>query len=192
MRNNLNKPRLQKRTRGSEICRLLEVVGRLVNLTRHLLSHDFIELFHNCKHRIFPIIAPLYSEGHSIRNIAKLTGIPATTINSVLKKNGVQLRTNKSATVKELFQQKFKSSTPPPFGFTYIGGQLEKDTKEFPTLLIIHKQWQLNLTATAITHHLNRLKIKSRMQRRWSRNAIIKIIKRFEDGTITIKKGDSK
>jgi hypothetical protein len=109
-----------------------------------------------------------------------------------LKKNGVQLRPNRSATIKELFQQKFTSSTPPPFGFTYIGGQLEKDTREYPTLLIIHQQWKLGQTATAITHHLNRLKIRTRMQKSWSRNAIIKIIKRFEDGSITIKKGDSK
>lgn len=154
--------------------------------------HDFIELFQKSKRRVFPVIAPLYSEGHSIRNIAKLTGIPATTINTILKKNGVHLRSNRSATVKELFQQKFRSSTPPPYGFTYIGAKLEKDTKEYPTLLIIYQQWQLGHTATAIAHHLNRLKVKTRMQKTWSRNAIIKIIKRFEDGTIIIKKGDLK
>lgn len=166
------------------------MVGRHEELAHQQLSHDFIELFQKSKHRIFHIIQPLYSEGHSIRDIAKLTGIPATTINTVLKKNGVHLRSNRSATIKEIFQHKFRSSTPPPFGFTYIGGELEKDTREYPTLLIIHQQWRLGHTATAITHHLNRLKIKTRMQKSWSRNAIIKIIKRFEDGTVTIRKGE--
>ena len=165
------------------------MVGDHERLANPVDYHDFIELFQKRKNRIFPIINSLYSKGHSIRNIAKLTGVPATTINTILKKNGVQLRSNRAATVKELFQQKFTSSTPPPYGFAYIDGRIEKDAREYSTLLIIHQQWQLGITATAISHHLNKLKIKSRTGKNWSRNAIIKIIKRFEDGTITIKKG---
>lgn len=118
-----------------------------------------------------------------------MTGIPYTTLNTELKKNKVQLRTNKSVSPSVVFQQKFKSSTPPPYGFTYIGGQLEKDAREYSNLLIIHRQWQLGQSATAIAKHLNSKKIKSRNQKNWSRNVILNIIERLEKKIIVIERG---
>ncbi len=117
-----------------------------------------------------------------------MTGIPWTTIRDELKKNGVTLRPNKSVSTKDIFQQKFKSSTPPPYGFTYIGGQLEKDAREYSALLVIHQQWQLGKTASAIFRYLNKQGFKTRMQKEWSRNAVLNILQRFEDKTITINK----
>ncbi len=152
-------------------------------------DHDFIELFQNSKHRIFSIAAPLYQDGHSLKEISAMTGISYSTLNDELKKNNVQLRPNKSVSSSVVFQQKFKSSTPPPYGFTYMGGQLEKDGREYPTLLIIHRQWQLGQSATAIANHLNGKKLKSRSQKTWSRNVILNIIERLENKTIAIERG---
>ena len=120
-----------------------------------------------------------------------MTGIPYTTLNTELKKNKVQLRPNKSVSPSIVFQQKFKSSTPPPYGFTYIGGHLEKDAREYPNLLIIHRQWQLGQSATAIANHLNSRKLKSRSQTTWSRNVILNIIERLENKTIVIERGQT-
>ena len=151
-------------------------------------DHDFIELFQNSKHRIFATAAPLYQGGHSLREISTMTGIPYTTLNSELKKNKVQLRPNKSVSPAVVFQQKFKSSTAPPYGFTYMGGRLEKDAREYSTLLVIHHHWQLGQSASAISHYLNSKKLKSRSQKAWSRNVILKIIERLENKTIVIER----
>ena len=152
-------------------------------------DHDFIELFQNSKHRIFSVAAPLYREGHSLNEISAMTGIPYSTLNDELKKNKVQLRPNRNVSSRVVFQQKFKSSTPPPYGFTYMGGQLEKDPREYSTLLVIHRQWQLGVSATAIANHLNSKKLKSRSQKTWSRNVILNIIERLENKTIVIERG---
>jgi hypothetical protein len=164
------------------------MVGESIQQTRLSLSHDFIELFQKSKHRIFSIVGPLYSEGHSLNDMVKMTGIPYSTINQVLRKNGVQMRPKGSVSSKQIFQQKIKSSTPPPFGFTYLGGQLEKDSKEYPTLLVIYQQWRLRQTASAIVRHMNSKGFKTRQLKSWSRTAICNIMKRFEDGTININK----
>ena len=66
-------------------------------------------------------------EGHSLNEISTMTGIPYSTLNDELKKNKMQLRPNKSVSPSVVFRQKFKSSAPLPYGFTYMGGQLEKD-----------------------------------------------------------------
>ena len=118
-----------------------------------------------------------------------MTGIPYTTLNTELKRNNVQLRPNRSVSPSVVFKQKFKSSTPPPYGFTYMGGQLEKDVREYSTLLIIHRQWQLGQSATAIANHLNCKNLKSSSQKAWSRNVILNIIERLENKTIIIERG---
>ena len=118
-----------------------------------------------------------------------MIGLPYSTLSDVFKRNKMQLRPNKSVSPSVVFRQKFKSSTPPPYGFAYMGGQLEKDAREYSNLLIIHRQWQLGQSATAISHHLNSKKLKSRSQKAWSRNVILKIIERLENKTIIIERG---
>ena len=118
-----------------------------------------------------------------------MTGIPYSTLNDELKKNKMQLRPNRSVSPSVIFRQKFKNSTPPPYGFTYMGGRLEKDAREYPTLLVIHRQWQLGQSATAIANHLNSKGLKSRSQKTWSRNVILNIIERLENKTIVIERG---
>ncbi len=70
-----------------------------------------------------------------------------------------------------------------------MGGQLEKDAREYSTLLVIHHQWQLGQSATAIANHLNSKKLKSRSQKSWSRNVILNIIERLENKTVVIERG---
>ncbi len=116
-----------------------------------------------------------------------MTAIPKTTVLTELKRGGMQIRPNKSVSADVVLQQKFKSSAPPPYGFTYIGARLEKDAKEYSTLLVVHQQWQSGTSATAIAHYLNSKNFKTRMQKDWSRNVILNIIQRFENKSITLE-----
>ncbi len=71
-------------------------------------DHNFIGLIQNSKHRIFSIAAPLCRQGHSLNEISAMTGIPCTTLNSELKKNKVQLRTNRSVSFRSHFEMTLK------------------------------------------------------------------------------------
>jgi hypothetical protein len=98
----------------------------------------------------------------------------------------VTLRQNKAVSSEQILRQKFKSSTPPPFGYMYLEGRLQKDPKEFSTLQIIWKQWKLSKSATSITKYLNSKKIKTRNHKEWKRMTILNILERFENKTIIL------
>lgn len=148
--------------------------------------HDFIELFQDFISRIFEICSPLYTQGYSLEEVSKQTGFSQTTIRNHLIKGGVTLRPNKAVRSVQVLRQNFKSSTPPPYGYMYLEGKLQKDPKEFPTLQIIWQQWKLGQTATSITEYLNSKKIKTRNQKEWERTTVLNILKRFENKTIIL------
>ena len=52
----------------------------------------------------------------------------------------VPLRSKKSVSFLGNQRQTFKNSAPPPFGYCYLEGRLQKDSREFPVLQIIEKQ----------------------------------------------------
>jgi hypothetical protein len=60
---------------------------------------------------------------------------------------------------------------------------------EYSTLLVIHKQWQLGRSASAIASYLTSQKICTRMHKEWSRNGILNIIERFENKSIVMEGG---
>lgn len=158
--------------------------GRPRAATRNLLpEHDFIELFQKSTYRVFEICAPLYAKGHSLKEIAKLTGIPYTSIQSQLVQNGVPLRNNRSVSNLEALRQGIRSGAPPVYGFRFIAGCLEKDPIEYPILLAIHQQWRSGQSATTIMHFLNGKKLKTRNQKIWKRTTVLNIINRFESGS---------
>jgi len=96
------------------------------------------------------------------------------------------LRPNKSVSADQVLRQSFKSSTPPPFGYLYLEGRLQKDLKEFPVLQIIWKQWKLGQSATAITDYLNKKKFKTRNNKEWKRTTVLNILERFENKSIVL------
>ena len=159
------------------------MLGRPCPATRNqIVEHDFIELFQDSTSRIFEICAPLYVKGHSLKEIARTTGFPYTTIQSQLVQNGVTLRPKSSVGTTKALRHGFKSGAPPPFGYRYIASRLEKDTNEYPILIVICRQWQSKKSATVITHYLNRIGYKTRNQKIWKRTTVLNIIERFENG----------
>ena len=149
-------------------------------------QHDFVELFQEDISRIFDVCSPLYLQGYSLTEVSNLTGFAWTTIRDQLVKGGVTLRPKKSVNSSEVLRLKFKSSTPPPFGYVYLEGQLQKDQKEFPVLKIIWNQWRFGQSATNITHYLNDKKFKTRNHSEWKRTTVINILERFENKTIVL------
>lgn len=158
----------------------------LLRTCNYYQIHDFVELFQEDISRIFEICSPLYLQGHSLTEVSNLTGFAWTTIRNQLVKGGVTLRPNKAVKSSEILHLKFRSSTPPPYGYVYLEGQLQKDQKEFPVLQIIWNQWRLGQSATNITHYLNDKKIKTRNHGEWKRTTLINILERFENKTITL------
>lgn len=115
-----------------------------------------------------------------------MTGFPLSTIRDRLAKGGVTLRTNKSVSATEILRHKFKNSTPPPFGYCYLEGRLQKDAKEFPVLQVIWRQWRLGQSASSIMKHLNTKKLKTRNLKEWKRETILNILERFESKSIIL------
>jgi hypothetical protein len=113
-------------------------------------QHDFIEFFQNSPERIFAVCAPFYLQGRSLKEIVDLTGFPYSTIRSQLVAGGLTLRTNKSVSSSEILRQRFKNSAPPPYGYCYLEGRLQKDPREYPILQIIDQQRRQGQNPTAI------------------------------------------
>lgn len=144
-------------------------------------EHDFIELFQNSPDRIFAVCKPLYLQGHSLKEIAALTGFPVSTVRSQLVAGGMTLRTNKSVGSTEILRQGFKNSAPPPYGYCYLGGHLQPDPREYPILQIINQQRQLGQSPTAIARYLNSRKFKPRKGKIWKQPTVYYIVQRLSE-----------
>lgn len=127
-------------------------------------------------------------DGLSINEISSITGNPYSTIRGQLKKNGVTLRINKSVRVSGSSRQQFKSSAPPPYGYCYLNGRLEKDPKEYPVLTIITEQWKQGRTPTEIAKYLCSRKLKTRKGVDWLQAHVFNIVQRLKEEFKTTKK----
>jgi len=156
--------------------------GRPLKITcKFLQQHDFTEYFEDSVENIFAQTAPLYEKGYSLKEISAMTGFPYTTIRDQLIKGGVSLRINKSVSSTEVLRQSFKNSAPPPFGYGYFDGILEKDPKEYPILQMIDQLRRRGETPTAIANKLNDKKIKTRKGNIWKQATVYTIIQRLKD-----------
>jgi hypothetical protein len=70
----------------------------------------------------------------------------------------------------------------PPFGFCYFQGEVIKNPKEFPTLLLIQNLWKQGASISSIVRHLDEKGIRSRMGKPWSYNVIKATIRRLKTG----------
>lgn len=143
-------------------------------------NHDFIRLFENSIARIFDVCAPLYLHGHSLKEISAMTGHPYSTLRSQLVDGGLTLRSNRSVSSNSILRQGFKNSAPPPYGYCYLDGSLQKDPREYPTLKIIKQQWQLGKNPTDIARYLNGRNTKPRKGRIWKQPTIYYIVQRLQ------------
>lgn len=146
-------------------------------------QHDFIALFQNSLEGIFAFCAPLYLQGRSLKEISALTGFPYSTIRTQLVKGGVTLRPNKSVSSTEVLRQRFKNSSPPPYGYCYLDGCLQKDPREYPILQIIEQQRQQNKNPTSIAKYLNGKKLKPRKGKVWKQPTVYYIVQRLNQPT---------
>ncbi len=142
-------------------------------------SHDFIRYFTRDCNYIFNIAAPLYEKGHSLTEIAQMTGFGRTTIRNHLKKREMAMRPNKCVSATELLRRPFKSSTQSPYGYCYLDGKLEKHPKEYPILQIIEQQWKMGKLVSEIVRYLNTRGFKARIGRRWGYTSVKKVVQRF-------------
>lgn len=144
--------------------------------------HDIIEFSISDFSEELMLFRRLYEGGHSLRDISKITGVPASTIQKRLKTGGVTFRTNRSVRSTIVQRQKFKSSTPPPYGYCYLNGSLAKDAHEFPTLQMIAAQLTLGRTPTEIARFLNNRKLRTRTGKVWQQAHVYKIVQRLKSG----------
>lgn len=141
---------------------------------------DFIEFFTKKSPRIIEIVGPLYEKGLSISDIAEQTGVTRYTIWSALKKHKKDLRSQNPVPFGRWRLGRGKMNASPPFGFCYFQGEVIKDPKEYPTLLLIQNLWKQGASISSIVRHLDGKGIQSRMVKPWSYNVIKAVIIRLE------------
>lgn len=161
----------------------LKIGSHLPTTCNSYFQHDFIELFQNSPEGIFAICKPLYLQGRSLKEIVALTGFPYSTVRSQLVAGGLTLRANKSVSSSEILRQRFKNSTPPPYGYCYLDGRLQADPREYPILQIIEQQRRQGQNPTAIALYLNGRKIRPRKGKVWKQPTVYNIIQRLNEQT---------
>jgi hypothetical protein len=127
-----------------------------------------------------PELRAFYEQGRSLKEISAATGIPYSTVRDQLVALGVTFRTNKSVSSSEVLRQHFKNSTPPPYGYYYLDGRLQKDPREFPVLTIIQSLSQRGKNPTEIAQHLNKLKKPTRTGKAWKQPTVYYIVQRLK------------
>lgn len=140
----------------------------------HLISHENADF------------KALYEQGHSLKEIAKQCATPVTTVRSHLVRQGVTFRANKSVGFNGNLRQTFKSSAPPPYGYCYLEGRLQKDPREYPILQIIEKQRQHGRTPTEIARFLVCKDLKTRNGKTWTQAHVFNIVQKLKNKRLTL------
>ena len=146
-------------------------------------AHDHIDLLIKTHPRVFERCGPLYEKGMSLREIAKQTGIPKTSIKEALNAAGVALRNYSSGRYPLSKRATVQKPGRPPYGYGYLDGQLAIDPREYSVVKQILDLWQSGKTFNAIAAVLNKKKIKSRNQKKWTRSVVRGIVIRHEART---------
>ncbi len=150
---------------------------------------DFIELSTLEKADFSQKFSQKYKKGFSVKEIAEHYGHSKSFILKELKRLKCKMRPKQTLPTLMASVYGGRMGGKPFYGFCYFEGKLTKHPAEFPTLQLIHQQWQKKVSTHYITCELNKRKIKSREGREWSWAAVSGIIKRFENGTLVIKDG---
>lgn len=83
-------------------------------------------------------------------------------------------------------QKRGKQGARPYYGFCYFEGEIVKDPREYPTLVLIHDFWKEGKTIHQIVKELNCRSLTSRTGRKWSWAAVSNIVTRFSSGLVKI------
>lgn len=142
--------------------------------------HDFIEIRLSIIRGKNADLKALYEQGFSIPDIANQLGMSTSSTRSHLLKIGVTLRAKGSVSFTQGKGKSFKSSSPPPYGYCYLDGQLHKDPREYPILQIIEKQTQNGRTPSEIARFLNDKKFKTRHGKTWRQSHAFNIVQKIK------------
>ncbi len=135
-------------------------------------SLDFAEFFTKTSTSIYEIVGPLYKKGLSITDISEQTGLNRNSIWNALQSHKQELRTPNSVPYTCWRKGRGKMGARPPYGFCYFEGEVIKDPKEYPTLLLIQNLWKQGSSISSIMLKLGERGSRSRMNKAWSYNVI--------------------
>jgi hypothetical protein len=110
-------------------------------LRKFCYPHDIIENYCTPQVRIIEIIAPLYKENLSITEIAERTGFKRTMVWETLKQHEKELKSQRVVPYERWRKGHKKTGVRPPYGFCFLQGEVVRDPKEYPTLLLMHNLW---------------------------------------------------
>jgi len=147
---------------------------------------DTIMFFPTTKDRIFEICAPLYSQGMSLREIAKQIDLPRTTVKAALNAGGLPMRSATEANNNDSKSSRPMKAGAVPYGYAYLEGRAIKEPKEYKVVLQIKNLWQSGQGCSAIAKTLNDQKILTRGGKRWGKGIISRIIKRYEEEEVWV------
>ncbi|MGZ3772710.1 MAG: helix-turn-helix domain-containing protein [Pseudobdellovibrionaceae bacterium] len=149
--------------------------------------HDIIENCCRPQARIIEILAPLFKQNLSVTEIAEQTGIKRTTVWETLKHYEKELRVHCVIPYERWRKGHKRTGARPPYGFCFLQGEVVRDPKEYPTLLLIHNLWTRGSEIMSIVASLSDKKIKSRTGKEWSYGVIKAIGKRFDSGAVAFQ-----
>jgi hypothetical protein len=138
--------------------------------------HDLIHVLIKTKDRIIEVCAPLYEKRLSLREVEEQTGISKFTILGTLSKHGTPIRNYVTGKNVPKDWTKTKHSGHPPFGRTYLDGNLVMDPKEHLISRRILRLHQSGKSNQSIADILNAKKIPTRKGGQWSRSVVRTII----------------
>lgn len=153
------------------------------------VPHDIIEFFEISQERIFEISAPLAKEGLTITEIAEQTGLKRTSIWKALNAKDDAARDIKQVPYERWRKGHKRTGARPPYGFCFLQGEVVRDPKDYPTLVLIHGLCTRGSEIMSILASLNAKNLKSRTGREWSYGVIKAIGKRFDSGVIVPRSG---
>ncbi|MCB9073131.1 MAG: recombinase family protein [Bdellovibrionaceae bacterium] len=140
--------------------------------------HVIIELPFLAKVHSRDRIAELYRAGNSLREIERQLNIPKSTTLSVLKNDGIEIRSHRD-------RQSFLKASPIgmragtiPYGYCYLDGKLVVDPHEYKNVLKILQQFKKGMSYRSIARGFNCTKIRTRMGKIWTHEIIKRICDR--------------
>ncbi|UYL07432.1 recombinase family protein [Bdellovibrio sp. SKB1291214] len=116
----------------------------------------------------------------SITDISARTGIKRHTVWKTLKRLKKESSSEVSVPYDRWRKGKKRTGARPPFGFCILEGELVRDPKEYPTLLLIFSLWTKGTSVTSIVNLLGEKGLRSRTGKQWSYRVVQSITERIE------------
>ena len=150
------------------------------SISRNWPPLDIIKFFRKGNPIISDEIAVLYCQGMSITDISARTGIKRHTVWKTLKRLKKESSSEVSVPYDRWRKGKKRTGARPPFGFCILEGELVRDPKEYPTLLLIFSLWTKGTSVTSIVNLLGEKGLRSRTGKQWSYRVVQSITERIE------------